>query len=204
MLTTWVLPPEVLYRILEGFNGAKTKNGTAYFRYPSYAQCHYYYSVYVKLQGSGGLIPVCFPLDWEIVCFSVWFWLGVCNFSVLFIYRILKANHDREKAKQEKKKMKQEKKKQWQSKEILTSNLGLLLTSNLGLLENKLIVYLFMIRNYITSTSVCIKISALDSLYSLEDKLPSQVKSQKGRNVKSSACLHIFLILEFYLYTPCT
>lgn len=31
---------------------------------------------------------------------------------VLFIYRILKANHDREKAKQEKKKMKQEKKKQ--------------------------------------------------------------------------------------------
>lgn len=155
VLTTWVLPPEVLYRILEGFNGAKTKNGTAYFRYPTYAQCNYYYSVHVKLQGSGGLIPVCFPLDWEIVCFSVWFWLGVCYFSVIFIYRILKANHDREKAKQEKRKMKQEKKKQWQSKEILTSNLGLL--------ENKLIVYLFMIRYYITSTSVCIKISALDS-----------------------------------------
>lgn len=32
--------------------------------------------------------------------------------AVLFIYRLLKANHDREKAKQEKKKMKQEKKKQ--------------------------------------------------------------------------------------------
>lgn len=32
--------------------------------------------------------------------------------SVFFIYRILKANHDRTKAKQEKKKMKQEKKKQ--------------------------------------------------------------------------------------------
>jgi len=31
---------------------------------------------------------------------------------VFFIYRILKVNHDREKAKQEKKKMKQEKKKQ--------------------------------------------------------------------------------------------
>lgn len=139
VLTKWVLPPEVLYRILEGFNGAKTKNGTAYFRYPTNAQCnYYYYSVYVKLQGSGGLIPVCFLLDWEIVCFSVWFWLRVCYFSVLFIYRILKANHDREKAKQEKKKMKQEKKKQWQSKKTLTSNLGLL--------ENKLIVYLFMIR----------------------------------------------------------
>ena len=32
--------------------------------------------------------------------------------SVFFIYRILKANHDREKAKKEKRKMKQEKKKQ--------------------------------------------------------------------------------------------
>lgn len=31
---------------------------------------------------------------------------------VVFIYRILRANHDREKAKQEKKRMKQEKKKQ--------------------------------------------------------------------------------------------
>lgn len=31
---------------------------------------------------------------------------------VFFIYRILKANHDREKAKKEKRKMKQEKKKQ--------------------------------------------------------------------------------------------
>ena len=35
-----------------------------------------------------------------------------CLVSVFFIYRILKANHDRVKAKQEKKKMKQEKKKQ--------------------------------------------------------------------------------------------
>ena len=37
---------------------------------------------------------------------------NACLFSVFFIYRILKANHDRVKAKQEKKKIKQEKKKQ--------------------------------------------------------------------------------------------
>ena len=48
---------------------------------------------------------------------SNWLWLAIfffCIFlvSVFFIYRILKANHDREKAKQDKKKMKQEKKKQ--------------------------------------------------------------------------------------------
>lgn len=47
-----------------------------------------------------------------ISSFLTYWFCDMWLISVFFIYRILKANHDREKAKKEKRKMKQEKKKQ--------------------------------------------------------------------------------------------